>query len=69
MNTNFLHNILNVIIALTAIVALPEVMAVIPAEWGVKIAAASAGLKLVINAIRDGFSGMVKEQPPVKDNA
>ncbi len=66
MNTNLIHNILNIAIAVIAALSVPEVLALIPAEWSVKILAALGTAKLVINTVRDGFAGLVKEQPPVK---
>ncbi len=66
MNSNLFHNLLNVAIALVAIVSLPEVMALIPPEIGLSIAGIAATLKVVINVIRDGVTGLAKEQPPVK---
>lgn len=66
MNSNFLHNILNVAIALVAILSLPEVVAIVPAEYGVVIAGVLAALKTVINIARDGFGGLFKPQPPVR---
>lgn len=66
MNSNFLHNILNIAIALVAILSLPEVVAILPAEYGVVIAGVLAALKTVINIARDGFGGLFKEQPPVR---
>lgn len=66
MNSNTLHNLLNIAIAVVAIVSLPEVVALLPPELGLTIAGAAATLKLVINVIRDGIGGLVKNQPPVK---
>lgn len=66
MNTNFLHNILNIAIALVAILSLPEVVAVLPPELGVVVAGVLAALKTVINIARDGFGGLFKSQPPVR---
>lgn len=66
MNSNFLHNILNIAIALVAILSLPEVTAVLPPEFGVVVAGVLAALKTVINIARDGFGGLFKEQPPVR---
>lgn len=66
MNSNLLHNILNVVMALTAIALLPEVQAILPPELAVAVASGAATVKLVINVIRDGITGLVKEQPPVK---
>jgi len=64
-NTNFLHNVINV-----AIVALPalEVFDWTPffdAETSLKIVGGLGLAKILINAFRDGFTGMVKPQPPV----
>lgn len=65
INTNFLHNFLNVL------------MVVIPAlevfDWtpffdpltSLKIAGGLGLLKIVINIVRDGMAGLVKQQPPV----
>lgn len=66
MNSNFLHNLLNIAIALVAILSLPEVTAVLPPEFGVVVAGVLAALKTVINIARDGFGGLFKEQPPVR---
>lgn len=66
MNSNFLHNILNIAIALVAILSLPEVVAIVPAEYGVVIAGVLAALKTAINIARDGFGGLFKSQPPVR---
>lgn len=65
MNTNLLHNIINV-----AIIALP---ALEQFDWTPFVSDATAlkivgllGLaKIAINAWRDGPAGMVKPQPPV----
>ena len=64
-NLNFLHNLLNV-----AIVALPALEVF---DWtpffseatALKIVGGLGLAKIVINASRDGFSGMTKPQPPV----
>lgn len=66
MNTNLLHNILNVATAVVAILGIPEVVALIPPALAMKIAFGTATLKLLINAFRDGLGGMLKDQPPVK---
>ena len=66
MNSNAVHNILNIAIAIVAVVSLPEVMALIPPEIGLTIAGIAATAKVVINVIRDGITGLVKNQPPVK---
>lgn len=65
MNTNLIHNVLNVLIAAIAVLSVPEVVALIPADWAVKIVGALAVAKTVINVIRDGLVGLAKPQPPV----
>jgi hypothetical protein len=66
MNSNLFHNILNIIMALTAVALLPEIQAILPPEIAVAVASGAATLKLVINVVRDGITGLAKEQPPVK---
>lgn len=66
MSSNLLHNILNVAIAIVAIISLPEVVAILPPEIGLMLAGVAATLKTVINIARDGFGGLFKEQPPVR---
>lgn len=71
MNTNMLHNILNLIGVLVG--------ALISFDWttiGLSASTAAAvgggvlllqsGIKLAINVLRDGLTGLVKDQPPVK---
>lgn len=81
MNTNLFHNILNVTIALlaaatafliaTGCTALPTGTLECSASWinpawTAGIVTGLGVLKTVINIARDGFSGLFKEQPPVK---
>lgn len=66
MNSNLAHNVINVIIALVAVLSLPEVHQFFPPELSVKIMGGLGVAKLVINTFRDGVTGLVKEQPPVK---
>lgn len=66
MSSNLFHNILNVAIAIVAILSLPEVVAVLPPEIGLALVGIVGVLKTVINIARDGFSGLFKEQPPVR---
>jgi hypothetical protein len=65
MNTNLLHNILNVALAIVAILSLPEVASFLPPEIAVMVAGAVGTAKLMINVIRDGITGLTKNQPPV----
>jgi hypothetical protein len=70
VNTNMIHNILNVLILISGVAAGFDwsVLAAfgISAAFAAKLTAFFAGLKLTINAIRDGFAGLVKDQPPVQ---
>lgn len=66
MNTNFMHNILNLLsLIFGSLVAYDwTAMGFTPAIAGFIIMAINF-LKLVINAARDGLGGMVMPQPPV----
>jgi hypothetical protein len=81
MNSNLFHNILNVVIALlaaftafliaTGCSALPTGNlecsgSWISPEWTSLAVAALGVLKTLVNIVRDGFSGLAKQQPPVK---
>lgn len=66
MNTNFIHNLLNWALAIIAAVSVPEVVGLLPPDLAVKLVGTIAVIKSVINVMRDGFAGLVKNQPPVK---
>lgn len=66
MNTNLIHNILNVAIAVIAVLSLPEVVALMPPSVALALVGVLATAKSVINVVRDGFGGLVKSQPSVK---
>ena len=57
-NTNTFHNILNVLIALSAS------MIAIRGFAAAAVAALSI-LKIIINIMRDGITGLIKPHPPV----
>jgi hypothetical protein len=65
MNSNLIHNILNIALAVVAVLSLPEVTSFLPPEIAVVIAGAVGTAKLMINVIRDGLRGLTKQQPPV----
>lgn len=65
-NTNAVHNILNIVMALVAGFAAMDWSVIVSQGMAVKIVAALAAVKLVINALRDGLAGMMKPQPPVQ---
>jgi len=66
MNTNLIHNIINVLFVVIAALSTPELLALLPSELAVKLAGALGAIKLGMNALRDGLKGMTKIQPPVK---
>jgi hypothetical protein len=80
LNTNALHNILNVLIALSASMiavllatgctqfadgTLECSQSFIGPGFAAAIAAALSTLKIIINIMRDGVAGLIKPQPPV----
>jgi hypothetical protein len=78
LNSNLVHNVLNVAMALNAIVLWAGcsttvngvtscTQAWIPPGIAIILIALGAALKLVINIGRDGLAGLVKQQPPVAD--
>lgn len=62
MNTNALHNLLNILIALVAGLQTVDLTPFMSVETSLKVVSGLAILKLVINAIRDGITGMAKPQ-------
>ena len=81
MNTNLIHNILNVAIAAlaattafllaTGCTTLPDGAIECSGSWispsvTTIIVAVLGVAKTLINVVRDGFKGLVKEQPPVQ---
>jgi len=65
-NTNTLHNFLNVTISIVGAVAMFDLTPFMDADLAIKITAGAAVAKLLINGIRDGIDGMIKQQPAVK---
>lgn len=71
MNTNLLHNILNVLGLLVGAILLYDWTALgVSPETAASVSAgllvADKVIKLAINITRDGLSGLVKRQPPVQ---
>lgn len=66
MNTNLIHNAINILIALLAALELFDWTSFFPPEKAMMVVGALALLKIVINVIRDGVTGLAKDQPPVQ---
>lgn len=71
MNTNFFHNLLNVIGLIIGSILLVDWTGLgLSAETAAVISSsllvADKVIKLTINISRDGVSGLVKRQPPVE---
>ncbi len=66
MNSNMIHNLLNIAIALVAAMAAFDWTVLVSQSTAMVIVGILASAKTVINVIRDGFAGLVKEQPPVQ---
>ncbi len=67
MNTNLIHNILNIVMIVVAGLAGFDYvgLGLDPVLAG-KIVAGLGTAKMIINVVRDGFSGLTKTQPPVQ---
>ncbi|WFU07630.1 hypothetical protein QA646_09830 [Rhizobium sp. CB3090] len=80
LNTNALHNVLNILIILSALLVaillatgctqlgdgtLECSRSFIGPSYTAYVVAALGVLKIVINITRDGLSGLVKPQPPI----
>lgn len=67
MNTNLIHNVLNIaMIVVAGLAGFDFVGLGIDPALAAKIVTGLGTLKMIINVIRDGFAGLVKEQPPVQ---
>ena len=71
MNTNAIHNVLNLIgLVIGALITFDWASLGLSAEMAALIAGgvllADKIIKLAINIVRDGFGGLFKVQPPVQ---
>lgn len=66
MNTNLIHNVLNFLLAIVGGLMAFDFSSIVSASTAGTIIAILSGAKLVMNALRDGLTGMTKEQPPVQ---
>ncbi len=66
INTNMLHNCLNVAIILVPALEQFDWTPFFAPETALQIVGALGLAKILINVIRDGFTGLAKDQPPVK---
>lgn len=66
LNTNSVHNALNIMISVLAVWGLFDWSSLgIDSKTSLTIIAAIGLTKLTMNAVRDGLKGMVEIQPPV----
>ena len=75
MNTNLVHNILNVaalVVGLASLIGCTTTAvgfdcsaSLLGPQWGGYAALAFGGIKILMNILRDGLGGLVKTQPPV----
>lgn len=66
MNTNMIHNVLNIAIAFIAAMAAFDWTVLFSQQTAVVIVGGLATAKTVMNILRDGLTGLVKPQPPVQ---
>ena len=62
ISSNLVHNVINVLIAIIAGLQTIDLTPFVSVETSLQIVSGLAILKLVINAIRDGITGMAKPQ-------
>jgi len=65
-NTNLIHNILNAAIVIIPAIEALDLAPLIGQDKALVIISALGVAKILINVIRDGVTGMAKQQPPVK---
>lgn len=65
MNTNMIHNILNIAIAFIAAAIAFDWTVIVSVPVAATIAGVLATIKVIVNIVRDGLGGLMKEQPPV----
>ena len=66
MNTNLIHNIINFLITVIAGLEVFDWTPFIEESTALSVVGGLSMLKLLMNAVRDGITGMAKDQPPVK---
>ena len=66
LNTNSIHNAINILITLIAGLETFDWTPFMTESTAMKVVGGLAMSKLLINAVRDGITGMASQQPPVK---
>ncbi len=66
MNTNLLHNVINVLLILVPALEQFDWTPFFSERTALQIVGALGLAKILINVIRDGVSGLAKNQPPVQ---
>jgi len=65
MNTNLAHNIINILITLVAGLEAFDWTPFLEPSIALKVVGVLGLVKLMINVIRDGVTGLTANQPPV----
>lgn len=66
MNTNLLHNIINILLILVPALETFDWTPFFSEQVALQIVGVLGLAKILINVIRDGFTGLAKNQPPVQ---
>lgn len=65
MNTNLIHNILNILIAIVPPLQAYDWTPFMSQDTALKVVGVLGLLKILINVARDGMDGLYAQQPPV----
>lgn len=66
MNTNLIHNVINFLLILVPALETFDWTPFFSQQTALQIVGVLGLVKILINLIRDGVTGLAKEQPPVK---
>ncbi|MGE8105141.1 hypothetical protein ACQKP1_15790 [Allorhizobium sp. NPDC080224] len=66
MNTNLLHNIINILLILIPALEVFDWTPFFSQQIALQIVGGLGLAKILINLIRDGVTGLAKQQPPVQ---
>lgn len=66
LNTNTLHNVINVAVVVIPALETFDWTPFLSDATALKIVGVLGLLKIAVNVLRDGPTGLIKQQPPVK---